>query len=85
MLLACTSTEHSNTTNLVITFVHVAVVLMIAIVGFTKAKPANLVPFVPPEFGTRGIFQGASFVFFRCAARYSAGRGPVCVRARGAA
>ena len=64
VMLACSSTEHSNSTNLVITIVHIAVVLMIAIVAFTKAKVANITPFVPPEFGVRGIFQGASFVFF---------------------
>ena len=36
--------------------------------GFVKANPKNLHPFVPPEHGVRGIFAGASFVFFRCAA-----------------
>lgn len=32
--------------------------------GFTRAKVSNLSPFVPPEHGVRGIFEGASFVFF---------------------
>jgi APA family basic amino acid/polyamine antiporter len=32
--------------------------------GFTKANVANLHPFIPPEYGVRGIFNGASFVFF---------------------
>lgn len=64
VVLVVFSTEHSNTTNLVITVVHVAVVVMIMIVGFTKANTANMHPFVPPELGIRGIFQGASFVFF---------------------
>jgi APA family basic amino acid/polyamine antiporter len=37
-------------------------ILIILIAGFSKANPANLTPFVP--FGSAGIFQGASFVFF---------------------
>jgi APA family basic amino acid/polyamine antiporter len=64
VLLVCVSTEHSNTTNLIITVVHVAVVLMIMIVGFTKANLKNVHPFIPPEHGIRGLFEGASFVFF---------------------
>ncbi|GBF87743.1 cationic amino acid transporter-like [Raphidocelis subcapitata] len=67
--LVMVSTEHSNKTNLIITVVHVAVVVMIMIVGesplgFTKANPRNLRPFIPTRFGVRGIFEGASFVFF---------------------
>lgn len=62
--LVVTSTEHSNTTNLVLTVLHILVVLLIMIVGFTKADLANARPFLPPQFGVRGVFQGASFVFF---------------------
>lgn len=43
----------------------VAVIIIILAAGFSKAKPANLTPFLP--FGVQGIFSGASFVFFRCA------------------
>ncbi|KAI8465522.1 MAG: amino acid permease-domain-containing protein [Monoraphidium minutum] len=64
VILVVVSTEHSNTTNLVITVVHVLVVVMIMIVGFVKANPKNMIPFIPPEHGVRGIFEGASFVFF---------------------
>jgi APA family basic amino acid/polyamine antiporter len=36
--------------------------VLILILGFIKANPSNLTPFMP--YGVRGIFDGASFVFF---------------------
>eukprot|EP00775_Hariotina_reticulata_P003840 gene3840-4097_t len=48
--------------NIVVTGAQLIVILIILIVGFIKANPANMSPFLP--FGVRGIFNGASFVFF---------------------
>ena len=38
------------------------VIVLVLILGFIKANPANLSPFLP--YGVKGIFGGASFVFF---------------------
>jgi hypothetical protein len=38
------------------------IIVLILILGFIKANPKNLTPFLP--YGVRGIFDGASFVFF---------------------
>lgn len=48
--------------NLIITILHIGVVVLIIIVGFTAAETSNFTPFAP--FGWRGIFTGASVVFF---------------------
>lgn len=57
------STGGSSWFNIVVTGTQFVVILVILIVGFTKANPANLTSnFL--AFGPRGIFNGASFVFF---------------------
>lgn len=50
------------TFNLVITLSQLVIIVLILILGLIKANPANLKPFLP--YGVRGIFDGASFVFF---------------------
>jgi APA family basic amino acid/polyamine antiporter len=37
-------------------------ILFIVLVGFAGAKPANATPFLP--HGAKGVFNGASVVFF---------------------
>ena len=62
MALLLLGTRESAAFNTASTVLHVALVLMIIIAGFCKASPANATPFAP--FGVRGVFQGASIVFF---------------------
>lgn len=61
ILLAFT-TFGGATFNLVITLTQLVIIVLILILGFIKANPKNLTPFLP--YGVRGIFDGASFVFF---------------------
>ena len=57
------STKASDIYNLICTGAQMLTILVLIIAGFIKANPANLTPFAPN--GIRGIFSGASFVFFR--------------------
>jgi basic amino acid/polyamine antiporter, APA family len=57
------STKAADILNLVCTGAQMCTILVLIIAGFIKANPANMTPFAPN--GVRGIFSGASFVFFR--------------------
>ncbi len=46
----------------VVTMLHLAVVIFIIIAGLTKADAANMTPFLLPDVGPRGIFDGAALV-----------------------
>ncbi|MTV82108.1 amino acid permease [Secundilactobacillus folii] len=48
--------------NNIIVFVKIAIILLFVIVGAFYVKPGNWHPFLP--FGTKGVFAGASAVFF---------------------
>jgi len=61
-LVLAFTTVGGATFNLVFTLGGLAIIVFILILGFTKANPANLKPFLP--FGFRGILDGASYVFF---------------------
>ncbi|KAF6256039.1 amino acid permease family protein [Scenedesmus sp. NREL 46B-D3] len=61
-LLLSFSTAGGSWFNIVVTGSQLLVILIILIAGFVKANPANLSPFLP--YGVKGIFNGASFVFF---------------------
>jgi len=56
--------------NTVIVIVKVSIVLAVIAVGLFYVKPANYVPFIPPntgtfgEFGISGIFRAAGVIFF---------------------
>eukprot|EP00882_Tetradesmus_deserticola_P001730 GHRQ01001859.1.p1 GENE.GHRQ01001859.1~~GHRQ01001859.1.p1 ORF type:complete len:634 (+),score=216.50 GHRQ01001859.1:64-1902(+) len=66
ILLCCAllsfSTAGGSWFNIVMTGSQLLVILVILIAGFVKSDRANLSPFLP--YGARGIFDGASFVFF---------------------
>jgi amino acid transporter len=46
----------------VVTVIHLVVVAFIIIAGLTKADAANMTPFLLPDQGARGIFDGAALV-----------------------
>ena len=48
----------------VITVVHVAVVIFIIIAGLSQAKASNFIEGGWAPFGVRGVWNGASLVFF---------------------
>lgn len=50
--------------NIVVTIASLISVVFVLITGSTSVKKENWEPFVPPEFGIRGILSGASMVFF---------------------
>jgi len=60
----------SATANSIIVVLKVIVVVVFIAAGWTFMKPANHVPFIPPntgtfgEFGWSGIFKGAGVIFF---------------------
>ena len=56
------STRAADILNTVCTGAQMCVILVLIVSGFVKANPANMTPFAPN--GVRGIFNGASFVFF---------------------
>jgi len=56
------STRAADILNTVCTGAQMCVILVLIISGFVKANPKNMTPFAPN--GVRGIFNGASFVFF---------------------
>ncbi len=55
-------TRTSARVETVLTFVKIAIVLVVIVVGFTKVDSGNLTPFAP--FGLDGAFTGAATVFF---------------------
>ena len=55
--------ESKRVTN-VLTMVKVGVVLFMVIGGLMLFQPENITPFVPPEFGIRGVMRGATTSFF---------------------
>ena len=61
-VLLCVSTRGADIFNTVCTGAQMLVILVLIVAGFVKANPANMVPFAPN--GVRGVFNGASFVFF---------------------
>jgi len=61
-VLLILGTKESATFNTVITIVHVILVVFIIIAGLTKSNKDNAQPFFP--FEVKGIFNGASIVFF---------------------
>lgn len=61
-VVLCLSTRGADIFNTVCTGAQMLVILVLIIAGFTKANPQNMTPFAPN--GVRGIFNGASFVFF---------------------
>ncbi len=69
-LLLMLGIKESATVNDVIVVVKLIVVLTFIIVGFHYIKPANYVPFIPPntgtfgEFGFSGIMRAAGIIFF---------------------
>ncbi|MDE1921082.1 MAG: amino acid permease [Candidatus Omnitrophica bacterium] len=69
-LLLMLGIRESATVNDVIVVVKLIVVLTFIAVGFHYIKPANYVPFVPPntgtfgEFGLSGIMRAAGIIFF---------------------
>ena len=46
------------------TWTKVLLVAFMAILGFALLVPANLSPFIPPEFGATGVMRGATTSFF---------------------
>jgi APA family basic amino acid/polyamine antiporter len=56
------STRGADLFNTVCTGAQMLVIVVMIIAGFVKANPANLQPFAPN--GVRGVFNGASLVFF---------------------
>lgn len=64
MVLLIMGTRESATFNVIITVAHIALVVFIIIAGFVKARPENLQPFLLPDTGVKGTFQGAAVVFF---------------------
>lgn len=63
MLLLSGVKESKSITNF-FTSVKVILVLFMGIGGLTLLQPANLKPFIPPEFGIAGVFRGATSSFF---------------------
>lgn len=65
-VLLVLGTKESSNFNLWTTILHVALVLFIIIAGFTQANGSNAKPFFlePTGDGVRGMFNGASIVFF---------------------
>lgn len=62
MTLLVLGTKESSNFNIGMTIIHLLLVAFIIIAGFVKSDKANASDFVP--FSVRGIFDGASYVFF---------------------
>jgi APA family basic amino acid/polyamine antiporter len=63
-LLLCWGIKETKTFNNVVTVVHVGVVIFIIIAGLTQAKGSNINQGGFAPFGARGVFNGASLLFF---------------------
>ncbi|MEW5312473.1 MAG: hypothetical protein WDW38_004106 [Sanguina aurantia] len=61
-LLLARGTRESKSFNNCVVAMHMALIVFVIAVGFPYAKSENYVPFAP--FGVRGVFTGASVVFF---------------------
>lgn len=48
----------------IFTILKVGLVMFMTIISFILTSPSNLTPLVPAEFGIKGIFSGASSLFF---------------------
>lgn len=57
----------------VVTILHLAVVLFIIVAGLMKANTANMTPFLLPDVGARGIFDGAALVSNRTSCKINTG------------
>jgi len=68
--LLITGIKESANVNAVVVVIKVTVVIVFIAVGWAYIKPANHVPFIPPntgtfgEFGWSGILKGAGTIFF---------------------
>jgi APA family basic amino acid/polyamine antiporter len=56
------STKESSTFNIIMVAIHLFLIVFVIAAGFPFVKAANYDPFLP--FGMRGVFSGASVVFF---------------------
>jgi len=56
--------KESTTANNVLTALNIVVILVIIVAGSFYVEPKNWDPFVPPEFGTLGVFKGAATCFY---------------------
>jgi len=69
-LLLMTGIQESATVNSIVVVLKVSVVIVFVLVGWNYMKPANHVPFIPPntgvfgEFGWSGIVRAAGVIFF---------------------
>ena len=54
--------KQSTTTNNIIVFIKLAVVLLFIVLGIGHVNPVNWHPFMP--YGWKGVFAGASVIFF---------------------
>lgn len=63
-LLLCWGIKETKNVNNAITVVHVGVVIFIIIAGLTQAKGSNFTSGGFAPYGARGVFNGASLLFF---------------------
>ncbi|KAK4764603.1 hypothetical protein SAY86_025693 [Trapa natans] len=61
-VIAMISTRHTSVVNWVASAINNVVILFVIVVGFVKADPSNLTPFMP--FGVGGVFRAAAVVYF---------------------
>jgi len=63
-VLLCWGIRETKTVNNIITVVHVGVVIFIIIAGLTQSKKENFTSGGWAPYGARGVFNGASLLFF---------------------
>src|SRR5690606_2120196 len=62
--------RESSTTNTVMVFIKVGVIVVFIFAGLAYVDPSNWEPYIPPntgtfgEFGWSGVLQGAAIIFF---------------------
>eukprot|EP00560_Eucampia_antarctica_P007863 CAMPEP_0197824914 /NCGR_PEP_ID=MMETSP1437-20131217/2100_1 /TAXON_ID=49252 ORGANISM="Eucampia antarctica, Strain CCMP1452" /NCGR_SAMPLE_ID=MMETSP1437 /ASSEMBLY_ACC=CAM_ASM_001096 /LENGTH=497 /DNA_ID=CAMNT_0043424721 /DNA_START=118 /DNA_END=1608 /DNA_ORIENTATION=+ len=62
--IVCSGVKESKAVTTVMTWTKVALVSFMSIGGLILFKPANMTPFIPPQFGVNGVFLGATKSFF---------------------
>ncbi|GMH36627.1 hypothetical protein BSKO_04500 [Bryopsis sp. KO-2023] len=63
-LLLCAGIKESSTFNNAITGANIATILFVLATAVQYAKSDNFEPFIPPEFGSKGVYRAAGIVFF---------------------